>query len=65
MEENEKQKEINKQSILQQQEENGILQNALKQMEDASNNTDADHRRIVSSTNNFIYLSFFLSRISL
>ena len=34
MEENEKQKEINKQSILQQQEENGILQNALKQMED-------------------------------
>lgn len=50
MEENEKQKEINRQSILQQQEENGILQNALKQMEDASNNTDTDHRRIVSST---------------
>ena len=65
MEENEKQKEINKQSILQQQEENGILQNALKQMEDASNNTGADHRRIVSSTNNFIFLSFFFSRISL
>ena len=59
MEENEKQKEINRQSILQQQEENGILQNALKQMEDASNNTDTDHRRIVSSTKTFLFTFCF------
>ena len=58
LEENENQKEISKQSILQQQEEISNLQNVMKQMQDRSTVTDVNHLQTVSSMN----LSFLLEK---